>query len=336
MVEQFIYTTNPQKGGAFEIVAKSSGFDRETQNQIFSSYNSISRCVLNGSGLEEHTSTSRILKPGAKKSFFGRYKDSDYETKTVITRNKIEIVDQTSSGRLASDDEDFRQNPEKAPYRLAKCELQDGRILVVRAAAIGRVYSDIDQRSGNIFIHGIIFPTGTKLTNEDILQIEFQIGLPPQKNWNEYHIPAILDNEVKTKNQKGKSVLPQEKEKCVVPQALFTSSKNIVKWQKEIDKLNSSDNYDETTEFEIEELKEKIDRTERFITDYIRKANESELSELRSQCQIRIEKLRVESELKALAEGKKFDPSSLHRMDEYVGLRKLDFKAKNQQARIEK
>ena len=226
LIAQYIYTTNPQRGGAFGIVAKSSNFDMETKNEIFSGYNSINSSIINRNQLEEQTSTSRVLKPGAKKRFFGGYKDSDYEMKTIVTRNKIEIINETNSKRLNSNDTDFRDNPENAPYRMAKCELEDGRILVVRAAAIGQVYSDIDQRYGNLFVHGIIFPTGTILTNEDISKIDFKIGLPPQKNWDEYKIPETLDNKLRIKNQKEKPS-QQNAQKCIVPPARFTSSENI-------------------------------------------------------------------------------------------------------------
>lgn len=136
---------------------------------------------------------SKELKPGAKPSglFRKTYKDSDFQIVERVDRDEIHVVQESGSDGLKKQIgySDFRGKEENAPYRIAWTKLDDGRLLLCRTSAIGSVYSQLDQRMGNLFYHAYIFPAGTEITDIDLSKIEFKKGLD-EKYWSKNPEPA--------------------------------------------------------------------------------------------------------------------------------------------------
>lgn len=131
-VEQYIYTAgginskNLADDGRFHVLAQSEGIDNS-----------------------EITAFGRL----AWAAYNNRYEN-------ILGFINWEVIDESKPGPLEAQiglDGDFRNNPQDAPYRIMKGELADGRVVVTRIAAIGRIYSEVDLRQGNVFEHTYIF-----------------------------------------------------------------------------------------------------------------------------------------------------------------------------------
>ena len=188
-IDQVIYAAGGnvdgrENHGDFGIKASSMKVDVNFRDVLTNMVGAVKD--YNTSKLTQQTSPDIRLKEGAKKNIFGKYKDSDYITEEIVTRNEIVILEESNPGALTDapgvdSDSDFRDNPEDAPYKIAAMKLLDGRLVVTRVAHIGKVYSDIDLRSGNFVFHSLIFPEGTEI--EDIKGME----LPFQKDLMEHN-----------------------------------------------------------------------------------------------------------------------------------------------------
>lgn len=205
-IEQFIYTAcGKDAKGDFGIWSasnqelKQTSYNREILNilSIIRDGNVVLEKDSFGKPIrqtfDKQISTSRELKPDAKPSglFRKTYKDNDYEVVERVIRDEIHVVQESGSDGLKKQigNSDFRENEEKAPYRTAWTKLDDGRLLLCRTSAIGRVYSQSDLRMGNVFYHAYIFPTGTEITDINLSKVEFWKGLD-KKYWTENPEPA--------------------------------------------------------------------------------------------------------------------------------------------------
>ncbi len=179
VIEQYTYTTDPFRNGSFGVFAQSEGLSRveiSALNEI------ISHCYSCMPGaFDAETRTFEETKPSESRSVFSRlFKKTETVRVEKVVKNPVDIVAESHSGNLRSaisSDADFRANPEKAPFRIIRTKLTDGRTLVCRMAAIGRVYSDLDTRQGNIFYHAMVVPAGIELTDKEIANIPFNLGL---------------------------------------------------------------------------------------------------------------------------------------------------------------
>ena len=188
--EQFVYTAGGTKvkgrmNNDFGVLSMTEGLDIYSQREI----QSIMRVILDGDTREYGTSyrTDRVLKEGAvpKGLFNKKYRDEDYEYVKTVTRNEVKVLKQTHESNLLRVEgyspPDYRQNPEKAPYRLAASTLLDGRVVVMRIGAINKIYGS-DLRNGNFFTHAFVFPKGTDISKINIDELPFRFGLTP-KEW---------------------------------------------------------------------------------------------------------------------------------------------------------
>ena len=199
-VEQFVYTAGGTKikgvdNSAFGVLSATDGLDNDSQREI----STIMNLVLSGDvkSYEAVYRTTRVLKQGAvpKGLFNKKYRDEDYETVTYTDRNEIKVLKQSHEGDLRRaegyDPMDYREHPEKAPYRIAVSNLKDGRVLVMRIGAVNKVYSELDRRNGNYFTHAFILPKGTDITKINIDKLPFRIGLT-SKEWGKNGQPIDL------------------------------------------------------------------------------------------------------------------------------------------------
>ena len=188
-IEQLIYTA----GGTHEAGKDSGNFGvwsaSENLSDIYIQNELIRFANIVRDADKENYNTKyvnvRRLKAGAKPNLFGKYKEKDYEYVRNVSRNKIEIINQSTEQPLkfACDyNDDFRNNPEKAPYRIGAMQLSDNRLVICRINYINRIYSDRDTRTGNFFEHFYIFPKGTQIEDIDISKIDFKLGLE-KKYW---------------------------------------------------------------------------------------------------------------------------------------------------------
>lgn len=220
-IEQFIYTACGKNArGDFSIWSASNKDLKQT------SYNKkildILKVVYDGNIVLEKDSfgkpikrtfdkqifSSKELKPNAKPSglFRKTYKDSDFQIVERVDRDEIHVVQESGSDGLKKQIgySDFRGKEENSPYRIAWTKLDDGRLLLCRTSAIGSVYSQLDQRMGNLFYHAYIFPAGTEITDIDLSKIEFKKGLD-EKYWSKNpepapeYLPAPTINDLYTK-----------------------------------------------------------------------------------------------------------------------------------------
>ena len=197
-IEQIIYTAcGKDATGAFGVWSASSNeLKQSSNNQIIISAMSD---VFDGI-FDEKSISSQVLKDGAKPSGFFKktYKETDYERVKKIIRDKIHTIKGIESGNLKGQlkyEDDFRGREQYAPYRIAYTKLGDGRLLLCRVSAIGRVYSNKDLRSGNRFYHGYIFPKGTEIEDIDLSKIDFKKGLEAKYWANPTHesAPELLE-----------------------------------------------------------------------------------------------------------------------------------------------
>ena len=206
-IEQLIYTAcGKDASGAFGVWSASNDELKRTINNdkiikaMYTVYegNKVLQKDINGNptktSFDPQVVRHRELKAGATPSglFKKTYKDSDYEMVETVTRGAIHTIQETSSADLRQQigyENDFRENEEKAPFRIAYTKLDDGRLLLCRVAAIGSVYSQLDSRRGNLFYHGYIFPAGTEISDIDLSRIDFAKGLD-RKYWSEHPEPA--------------------------------------------------------------------------------------------------------------------------------------------------
>ncbi len=209
-IEQLIYTGGGvvREGydhGDFGIWSASLGLDSDVRREIVSKMGR----VFDGRDYEPRKRSYMDIKEGAKPVglFKKHYKESDYEYKTEITEHGIVVIEETAQGRVLPNvvDDDYRLTPEKAPYRIATTILQDGRLMVCRVAGINRLYTHNDGRTGNRFNHALIFPTGTKISDIDVANLDFVIGLEP-KYWgdNAQVAPANLPTTTLAEMKKNK------------------------------------------------------------------------------------------------------------------------------------
>lgn len=240
-IEQLIYTGGGlHKGqpdsGDFAKWAASKGIDNE---MIISELHRIGQRIQKGDEAEysEFKSTQRRLKQGAKPGLFGKYKDKDYETYEFIVRNKTEILEESEKGSLTelSRYEDFRETPEKAPYRVGASYLQDGRLAIVRVSGIGKIYTERNPRSGNYFEHIYVFPKGVKLEDVDISKLVFKKGLE-RKFWG-------TDAEVAPETLSATTV--EEMQASLNPDnQLIELTIDYINLSNEIKKLEENDEYE--------------------------------------------------------------------------------------------
>lgn len=179
VIEQYTYTTDPFRNGSFGVLAQTQGL---SSSDIYACNDIISKCYSCMPGaFDGETRTFAETRPVEGGSFFNRlFKRTETKMVDKVVRNPVSIVAESHTGSLRSalpNGADFRANPEKAPFRIIRTKLMDGRTLVCRMAAIGRVYSDLDTRQGNLFTHSMIFPAGIELTDREIANIPFEIGL---------------------------------------------------------------------------------------------------------------------------------------------------------------
>lgn len=187
-IQQMIYTAGGRtklhgNNGSFGVWSKTKGLESfDLQNAICEITNVLKTGVE--SDYARQSIRKRVLKEGATPSglFKKSYKDSDYEEQTIIKREAITILQQSKTGALRGDYEDFRATPEKAPFRIGATKLYDGRLLVVRIGQINRVYSEVDNRTGNFFAHSLVFPQGTNIEDINLENIDWQYGLE-DKYW---------------------------------------------------------------------------------------------------------------------------------------------------------
>ena len=179
VIEQYIYTTDPFRNGSFGIFAQSEGLSKveiSAMNEI------VSHCYSCMPGaFDVESRTFEETRPVQGGSVFSRlFKKTETIRVQKVIKNQVDIVAESHSGNLRStlsNNADFRANPEKAPFRIIRTKLTDGRTLVCRMAAIGRVYSELDTRQGNLFFHAMVVPAGIELTDKEIANIPFKLGL---------------------------------------------------------------------------------------------------------------------------------------------------------------
>ncbi len=194
IVEQLIYSgggVDPtgKEYADFKVWSKSNGISDNLRIEI----QDILARVKKGK-IEEYTEKYSApiktdkLKPEARPHglFKNKYYDDDYETTRKFLRGKTTIIYESTTNDLTKNliptQHDYRNTPEKAPYRIAATQLLDGRIMITRFSGINRVYSDMDTRGGNYFAHCYILPRGTKLEDINIDKIDFKKGLT-SKQW---------------------------------------------------------------------------------------------------------------------------------------------------------
>lgn len=206
-IEQMIYTTGGngkfmQGPSDFGLWGHTKGIDWESQRVEIQSIFSL---IHKGENIKRDSKTKKVvdssywpetrrikeLKKDAKLGLFKKnYKDSDYEYKSVVTRNQLHILEQSKDGSLTGVDfGDYRENPQEAPHRIVYTKLTDGRLMVTRTSGINKVYSKVnevdgsfDDRNGNYFAHSYIFPVGTEITDIDISKLQWKYGLE-SKYW---------------------------------------------------------------------------------------------------------------------------------------------------------
>lgn len=209
-IEQYIYTTDPFRGGSFGVFAQSEGIQRIEVSNFNDMISKCYSCQPRAFAAETRTFTrTRQVEGNILKKIFKR--TEEYQEEQVV-KNPVTIVAESHSGDLRSavgHDADFRLTPEKAPFRIIKTKLLDGRTLICRMSAIGRVYSDLDTRQGNVFYHTMIVPAGIELTDQEIANIPFMLGLDkaviaPNANNPSRQLPKLSMAEI-TRSPKRKA-----------------------------------------------------------------------------------------------------------------------------------
>lgn len=187
-IEQMIYTAGGRtklygNNGSFGVWSKTKRLEGFDIQKVISDITNVLKSGVE-SDYARQTIRKRVLKEGATPSglFKKSYKDSDYEEQSVVKREAITILQQSKTGALRGDYEDYRSTPEKAPFRIGATKLSDGRLLVVRIGQINRVYSEVDNRTGNFFAHSLVFPQGTEIEDINLDSIDWQYGLQ-DKYW---------------------------------------------------------------------------------------------------------------------------------------------------------
>ena len=149
-------------------------------------------------GLEEYI--KRDIRSICAESARGRY-DPQYTSRKTVTategnkleenvveadrlmHHKIHILESnqcSKTGDISLSHKlyaDFRDEPEKAPYRIGVTVLADGRLLVFKTLAINRMYAEGNYSCGNVFSHAFLFPKGTTLDDININNLPFKNGL---------------------------------------------------------------------------------------------------------------------------------------------------------------
>ena len=325
-VEQFIETTNPLNGGAFGIVAATPGFDSETKYLIKNDARIISSLIREN--YEAVTTSDKVLKPTAKANFLGRFKEKDYEWKEREVRSEIEIIDESQPGPLQLR-EDYRDAPEKAPFKLAKTKLGDGRTVVLRVSGIGIVYSELDTRLGNYFCHGIIFPAGVEPTNEQIRQIAFQKGFTPHE-WNKenFKLPELTTTVPTTQQVRQPVTSTATKPSRIIPPLVFTRAKQVREWKKQRDELSAIQNPDSLVAMDITELNRKIDQAYIYMRETLKNFSMEETTSIIRDHQ---ELLLTNAEINAMKNGLTFgdaEAAEVKRSDDYKATQDVLFIAK--------
>jgi len=192
-IEQFIYTAGGSKkeklnNADFGVYSKSKTIDDTLQSEIQRKLSTIMKGVA--SDYAPQYKSQRQLKPGSVPHgiFKKTYRDSDYEYVRILASSEIKIISESKQGRLLEEN-DYRDNPENAPFRIAATTLSDGRLMIVQERAINRIYSTADLRTGNYFAHALLFPKGTKLEDININDLKFRNGLNAHE-WGPNGTPA--------------------------------------------------------------------------------------------------------------------------------------------------
>ena len=187
-IEQMIYTAGGRtklygNNGSFGVWSKTKRLEGFDIQKVISDITNVLKSGVE-SDYARQTIRKKVLKEGATPSglFKKSYKDSDYEEQSVVKREAITILQQSKTGAMRGDYEDYRSTPEKAPFRIGATKLSDGRLLVVRIGQINRVYSEVDNRTGNFFAHSLVFPQGTEIEDINLDSIDWQYGLQ-DKYW---------------------------------------------------------------------------------------------------------------------------------------------------------
>ena len=180
--------------------------------------------------------TKQQLRPGAKPNIFGRYRETDYETVSVLNRNEIKILDCSSDLIFLNDGDDFRTNPSNAPYRIAAIELLDGRLIVAKVTFVNRYYAARETRVGNSLFHAYLFPKGTKLEDVDWKNLDFKMTLTKDEyadGSNPFYLQpvkqikygdALKKENVSTKQNSNQNTAPQKQ-----PSSAATANQNDYK-----------------------------------------------------------------------------------------------------------
>lgn len=178
-IAQWMYTAGDAiKDSSFAVYSKSNSINGDLSKVIFSL-----ACKMLDGKYEEEYYTQKVLKEGAKPGLFKRYKDTDYEDKRILSKPKIEIISysKTKDGemrKLVDYEDDFRADPSKAPYRVGYSTLENGDIVVLSIHYVNKVYSNMDTRNGNFFVHAYVIPKEHAAEFEQNAQkIHFKAGI---------------------------------------------------------------------------------------------------------------------------------------------------------------
>lgn len=222
-IQQMIYTAGGRtklhgNNGSFGVWSKTKGLEGFDVQKVIREITQVLRDGVE-SNYARQTIKKRVLREGATPSglFKKTYKDSDYEERTVVLRETITVLQQSKTGAMRGDYEDYRGTPEKAPFRIGATKLADGRLLVVRIGQINIVYSELDNRSGNYFAHSLLFPAGTEIEDIDLNSLDWQYGLE-EKYWKgegvmapEFLETTSINKMMANKQRKSATSQPQQK-----------------------------------------------------------------------------------------------------------------------------
>ena len=325
-IEHFINTTNPMQNSSFQSFT-SYGKNDELNSEILH----IFQCTLNPGDYDKTTKQYEKLKQemrnewkkvGEKRGIFGKVKD-EMGWVPYVFKNEIKIIQESNSGKVKPDDydADFRDCQEKAPYKIVKTKLRDGRVLVARAAYIGKVYGDgVDVRTGNIFQEAFILPEGMDLTDEQIKQLKFQISLDYK---------AILAGKIAMipKN------LPKLDEKDILNRQLtkkdfkqvFSVAEKILEFQNEEELLRKKIVLSKQEGDRLDNLHNIIETYEDKLAGEMAKVNPQDVLTLVEQ-----EKKELEDRIKKMCENKKqvYTRENFFNDDEYKILKIIEKQAR--------
>ncbi len=254
-IAQWMYTAgDAMDNTSFDVYSKSNSINGDVSNVIFS----LANRMLKGD-YEEKYYTQKVLKEGAKPSkILKRYKDTDYEDKRILLNSKIEIISysKTKDGemrKLVGYEDDFRADPSKAPYRVGYSTLENGDIVVLSIHYVNKVYSNMDTRNGNYFVHAYVIPKEhASEFKQNAKKIHFKAGINLKLNQKS----AIVEAEKKPSSlpevsfqeiigtQEKKNASPANQSLLIQKAAdLFTESKLSKNYQTRVAKEEEYRNF---------------------------------------------------------------------------------------------